>query len=138
MREASRNRQSQNDVRCTYKLTRLLQFIGWNKYTNLHSIHNGNLEIVIRVGYMPPPLIFSTSNDVISSLPQWYRLNVLCASTGLYAERTEGPWCIRPPNIGRTCGMPLLQIQTCCPLPVSNFHDRFNAVLSRYTPIIAI
>ena len=139
MREASRNRQSRNDVECTYELTRLLRFSGWNKGTHLHSINNGDLEIVICVGYMPPPLIFNTSNEVICRLPQWYRLNVLCASLGLSRQfRTEGPRCIRPHNIGRACGMPLVQIQTCCPSLVPNFRHRFTAVLSRYTPIITV
>ena len=45
---------------------------------------------------------------------------------------------MRPQNIGRACGMPLLQVQTCCPSLVLNFHNRSNAVLSRCTPIMAI
>ena len=49
MREASRNEQRRNNVKLTYKLTRLLQFSGWNKGTHLHSIHNSDLEIVVCV-----------------------------------------------------------------------------------------
>ena len=71
MREASRNRQSQINVKCTYELTQLVQFNGSNKGTHLHSINNGDLQIVICVGYMPPPLIFNKSNEVICRLPQW-------------------------------------------------------------------
>ena len=139
MREASRNRQSPNYFKCTYELTWLLQFSGRNKGTHLHNINNGYLEIVTCVRYMPPPLILNTSTEVICHLPQWYRLNPLCASFGLSRQFcTEGPRCIRPQNIGRACGMPLLQIQTCCSSLVENFHSRFNAVLSRYTTIIAI
>ena len=100
MREASGNRQSRNDVKCTYKLTRLLRFSGWNKGTHLHSINNGDLDIVICVANWPPPLIFNTSNEVMCRLPQWYRLKVLRASSGLSRKfRTESPKCIQPQNI---------------------------------------
>ena len=86
-------------------------------------------SIVICVGYTPPPLIFNTSIKVMGRLPQWYRLNVLFASLGLSRQfRIEGPRCIRLQNSGLACGMPLLQIQTCCPSFVPNFQPRFNAV----------
>ena len=62
--------QSQNDLKGTYEMTRLLQFSGWNKGTHLHSIHNGDLEIVICVGYVLPPLIFNTTKEVICRLIQ--------------------------------------------------------------------
>ena len=111
MREVWRNGQSRNDVKCTNRLTQLLQFSSWRKGTHLHSIHNGDLEIVLCVGYMPLPLIFDTAKEFICRLPQWYLFNVLCASLGLSRQfRTEGPRCIWPQNIGRACGMPLLQI----------------------------
>ena len=139
MREASHNSQSRNDVQCTWESTQLLQFSAWKKGTHLHSIKNCDLEIVICVGYMPPPLIFNTSYEVICRLPQCYRLDGLCASLGLARQsRAEGPRCIWPQNIGRACVMPIPQIQTCCPRLVLNFHNRFNAVLYTYTPIIAI
>ena len=133
MREASRNGRSRNEVKSTYELTQLLQFSGWNKGTDLHSIHNGDHEIVIYVRYVPPPLIFNTTNEVFCRLIQWYRLSVWCASWCLSRQfRTECPRCIWLQN------MPLVQIQTCSPSLVPNFQNCFNAVLSRYTPIIAM
>ena len=68
MREASRNQQRRNNIGGTYELTRLLQFSCWNQGTHLHSIHNGDLEIVVSAGYVPPPLIFNTSNQAICRL----------------------------------------------------------------------
>ena len=43
-----------------------------------------------------------------------------------------------PASVGGACSMPLLQIQTRCPSLLPNLSNRFNAVLSRYTPVIAI
>ena len=80
MREPSRNKQSRNNVKRTYELTRLLQFSAWNKGTHLHSIHDGDLEIVVCVRYVSPPLIFNIAKEVICHLIRSYRLNVLCAS----------------------------------------------------------
>ena len=60
-----------------------------------------------------------------------YRLKVLCPSLCVSLQfRTEGPWCIWVQNMGRACGMPLVQIQTCCPLLVPNLQNCFKSVLS--------
>ena len=70
------------------------------------------------------------NQEVICRLIQWYRLNVLCASLCLSRQfRTEDPRCIRLQHIGRACGVPLVQIQTCCPSLVPNLQNCFNAVL---------
>ena len=103
------------------------------------SNHNGDPEIAVRVSQASPPLIFNTSNEVICCLIQRYWLNVLCASLCLSRQLcTEGPRCRRLQNIGDACSMPLLQIQTRCASLLPNLCNRFHAVLSRYTPIIAI
>ena len=102
-------------------------------------MHNGDLEIAVRVSQASPPLIFNTSNEVICCLIQRYWLNVLCASLWLSRQLcTEGLRCRRLQNIGDACSMPLLQIQTRCASLPPNLRNCFQAVLSRYTPIIAI
>ena len=136
MHEASRSEHSPNNVDRPYELTRLLWFSGWNKGTHLHGIHNGDLEVVVCVTYVPPPLIFDTPKKVICRLIHWYGLNVLPASLCLSREfHTEGPGCIRLQNMGCACGMPLVQMQTLCPSLVPNVRKCFNDVLSTYTPI---
>ena len=95
MRKALRTEQHPNN-----ELTRLLQFSGWNQGTHLHSIHNGDLEIAVRVSQASLPLIFNTSNEVICCFIQRYWLNVPCASLCLSRQLcTEGPRCRRLQNI---------------------------------------
>ena len=139
MHEALSNEQKRNDADCTYPLSWLFHVSSLNVGTPLYGINNGDLEILIRVGYMVLTLIFNTPNKFICRLPQRCRLNIVCASLGLSRQFcAKGPRCICPQNIGRACSMPVSQIQAFCPSLFTNGKNRFNAVLCRYTPEITI
>ena len=55
------------------------------------------------VGYMPPPLIFNTSNEVICRLPQWYRLSVPVGFLGLVPPVSHGRPTVYPASEYRPC-----------------------------------